>query len=186
MMKCVLLKRLVCRGRGRWHFQQASEKAQWIICQRLNTERLGGWRRWGDQKKNAEVKLSRQASVCRISHEPLWLASASVAQAGPGRIYHSVPAPVWFTDSWLMWCCSTMLFESNNHCVGYIRAWLSTLVDVLKASMWMYLCCLSVSRCRDSTSVMLCFFVIYTAEILLLLFLINDRFYVELAIRGHC
>lgn len=71
---------------GSWHFQQASRKAQWIICRRLNTERLREVDKDRERKKKKIQKWNWAEK--KKKNERLWYFSRSIMTglAARGRV----------------------------------------------------------------------------------------------------
>lgn len=180
---------------SRWHFQK-----------KLNESSVNVWAqkgsRPGDQKKR-NWNWAEKLSACDTSHEALWLASAR-GRVWAITVKHWEYLLAWFTEPRSVMvnavlqgrgCCRGWLSQATTGCV---YAWLSAcpyLSSLLmcafgcavqasekknKKNCGYIFCSVSVSRCRDSTPVTLRSFIssTVTAETLLLLFPINDWFYV--------
>ena len=176
-----------------WHFQQASEKAQWIICQRLNTERLRGDQKKKDRNWNWAEKW---APVIFLTKHYDWPQPA--AQFRPLAVKHSeYPRMIHWAALTVNVVlqgngCSSGCLSQRPQVTSTPHFFVPIPLQPTHVCLWMrsaafkktacgrIFCFVSVSRCRDSTSVMLRSFISITvaAEILLLLFPINDWFYV--------
>lgn len=174
----------------------SKKKSQWIICHRLNTQTLREVNKDGEMKKTdteTETELKNEC-LCDISHWALWLAFA-LSQV---LATHSQNASLCDSlSSALGWCSegrgcyngclsqTPQVTSTPQFCIPiplqptHVCLWICTAFKKnQKNSVWIYFLLVSVSRCRDSTSVILRSFISVTVLVEILIFPINDWFYV--------